>query len=656
VTTIARHGDARVELDAGTALDALKSLELTKGQIVAAAVNGEEWDLDRALPDGEVEIGAIAADSEQGRAILRHSVSHLMAQAVADLFPTAKWAIGPPVENGFYYDFDVERPFTPEDLEAIEARMGELMKERQTFVRQELTADEARERFADQPYKLEVIESLDSSEVDTEADGDVTFTVYRNCLPQGDQPCATERWADLCKGPHIPSSDRVPAFKLLRTAGAYWRGREDRPMLQRIYGTAWESRKRLDEHLQQLEEAAKRDHRKLGRELELLLFPEELGPGMVIFLPRGATVRKQMEDWSRAEHLRRGYQLVYTPHLANEHMWEVSGHLENYGELMYDAMEHEHARYRLKPMNCPMHILAYQSKTRSYRDLPLRIGELGTVYRFERSGVVNGMLRARGFTQDDAHIFARPDQMVEEVAGVLEFIGDVFETFGFGEPSRVALSTRPEKSIGDPDDWTYAEKSLAEAIESLGWAYEIDAGEGAFYGPKIDVHARDAIGREWQLSTCQFDFNLPARFDLTYIGEDGDKHRTYMVHRALFGSVERFFAVMLESTGGAFPTWLAPTQVVVVPVSDDHDDYARQVAAQLAADGARVEVDPATETLGNRIRKAQTTKVPYALIVGGDEADAGTVSIRPYAGDQRRDVPLADFLAELADEIATRRA
>ncbi|MDX1510586.1 MAG: threonine--tRNA ligase, partial [Nitriliruptorales bacterium] len=375
MTTIARNGEASVELDAGTALDALKSLELTKGQIVAATVNGEEWDLDRPLPDGDVEIAPIAADTEQGRAILRHSVAHLMAQAVTDLFPGAKWAIGPPVENGFYYDFDVERPFTAEDLEAIEARMSELMAEGQTFVREELTADEARARFADQPYKIEVIDSLDSSEVDTGDDGDVTFTVYRNCVGDDEDVCVTERWADLCKGPHIPSSNRVPAFKLLRTAGAYWRGREDRPMLQRIYGTAWESKKRLNEHLEQLEEAAKRDHRKLGRELELLHFPDELGPGMVIFLPKGAVVRKQMEDWSRAEHLRRGYEMVYTPHLADERMWVTSGHLENFGELMYDAMEHEHARYRLKPMNCPLHILAYRSKTRSYRDLPLRIGE-----------------------------------------------------------------------------------------------------------------------------------------------------------------------------------------------------------------------------------------------------------------------------------------
>jgi threonyl-tRNA synthetase len=656
VSTIARNGEASVELDAGTALDALKALELTRGQVVAATVNNEEWDLDRPLPDGEVIIAPIPADSEKGRAILRHSVAHLMAQAVTDLFPGAKWAIGPPVESGFYYDFDVERPFTAEDLEAIEARMAELMKERQTFVREELTADEARARFADQPYKIEVIDSIDSSEVDTTEGGDVTFTVYRNCIPEGDQPCATERWADLCKGPHIPSSDRVPAFKLLRTAGAYWRGREDRPMLQRIYGTAWESKKKLTEHLEQLEEAARRDHRRLGRELELLHFTEELGPGMAIFLPKGAIVRKQMEDWSRSEHERRGYQLVFTPHLADERMWVTSGHLENYGELMYDAMEHEHARYRLKPMNCPMHILAYQSRLRSYRELPLRIAELGTVHRFERSGVVNGLLRARGFTQDDAHIFARADQMVDEVADVLEFIGDVFDTFGFGKPSRVALSTRPEKAIGAAEDWAYAEKSLAEAIEKVGWDYEIDEGEGAFYGPKIDVHARDAIGREWQLSTCQFDFNLPERFDLTYVGEDGNKHRTYMIHRALYGSVERFFAVMLESTGGAFPTWLAPVQVAVVPVADDHADYAREVAGALAAEGVRVEIEAPTETLGNRIRKVQTSKVPYALVVGGDEAEAGTVAIRPYDGDQRKDVPLSDFVAEVVGEIAARRA
>ena len=654
----ARAGDEQQELPAGTtAIQALKQLDGIRGQIVAASVNGQEWDLDRALPAGEVELEPINADTEQGRAILRHSVAHLMAQAVTDLFPDAKWAIGPPVDNGFYYDFDVATPFTAEDLERIEARMHELMKERQRFVREEVSADEARSLFADQPYKLEVIDKLDTSEVDAAAeDGELTFTVYRNCVGEGEAgECATERWADLCKGPHIPSSDRVPAFKLLRTAGAYWRGREDRPMLQRIYGTAWESRKALETHLAQVEEARKRDHRKLGPELELVHFPDELGPGLAIFLPKGAIVRKLMEDWSREEHLRRGYDLVYTPHLADERMWEVSGHLENYGDLMYDGMEHEHSRYRLRPMNCPMHILAYRSKTRSYRDLPVRTGELGTVYRFERSGVVNGMLRARGFTQDDAHIFARPDQVVDEIADVLDFIATVFATFGFGEPSRVALSTRPEKSIGEPEDWAYAEKALAEAIEKVGWDYEVDEGEGAFYGPKIDVHAKDAIGREWQLSTCQFDFNLPARFDLSYVGEDGAKHRPFMIHRALFGSVERFFAVMLESCNGAFPLWLAPVQAVVVPVASEFDGYADQVRAALVDRGVRVEVDDSDDTLGNKIRKAQTTKTPYTLVVGGSEAEASTVAVRPYQGDQRKDVPLDDFVSEVVAQIADKR-
>ena len=661
-----------VEVETGTtALQALKAAEAIRGQIVAATVDGEEWDLDRALPEVDaVDLDAVYADTEQGRAILRHSVAHLMAQAVTDLYPDAKWAIGPPVENGFYYDFDVASPFTPEDLERIEARMRELMKERQTFEREELTKDEALELFADQPYKREVIERVASGEIgadDTQdaaeaADGeDPTFTVYRNCRTTDDG--AEEAWVDLCRGPHIPSSERVPAFKLLRTAGAYWRGREDQPMLQRIYGTAWESKKALEAHLTMLEEAAKRDHRKLGRELELTHFPSELGPGLGLFLPRGGTVRKLMEDWIRDETIARGYEAIYTPHIAKEDLWQISGHLENYAELMYPGMSVDTdddgeggSTYRLKPMNCPFHILAYQSRTRSYRELPLRLGELGTVYRYEKSGVVNGQLRARGFTQDDSHIFCREDQVVEEVAACVTFAIDVIRTFGLGEPSRIAISTRPEaKSVGTDEGWATAEKALIDAVSGLGLDYEIDPGEGAFYGPKIDIHARDAIGREWQLSTVQIDFNLPERFDVTYVGSDGEEHRPYMVHRALFGSIERFFAVLLESTNGAFPVWLAPTQANVVPVAGEFDDYAHEVRAALVAEGLRVDVDDSDDTLGNKIRKSTTSKTPYTLIVGGDEQSARTVAIRPYDGKQRKDVPLADFVAELASEVAEQR-
>jgi threonyl-tRNA synthetase len=670
-TTTVRHGDASVDLAPGaTAIEALKALEAIRGQIVAARVTvGDHapvaWDLDRPLPDvdGPIDLDTIAADSDEGRAILRHSTAHLMAQAVTDLFPGAKWAIGPPIEDGFYYDFDVARPFTPEDLEAIEARMHELAKERQRFVREVVAREDALEEFADQPYKRQIIELVGDgtivSSVDVGGDGGgletpdgPTFTVYRNVRADGEVA-----WSDLCRGPHVPSVDRIPAFKLLRSAGAYWRGREDQPMLQRIYGTAWESRKALQSHLEMVEEAKKRDHRKLGRELELLHHPDELGPGLSIFLPHGALVRKQMEDWIRDETIARGYQPVYTPHIAKEDLWRISGHLENYAELMYPGMEVENAAYRLKPMNCPFHILAFTSRTRSYRELPVRISELGTVYRYERSGVVNGMLRARGFTQDDSHIFCRDDQVVDEVAACVEFARDLYRTFGLGEPSRVAVSTRPEKSIAGHDDkWAAAEQALIDAVKKTGLEYVIDEGEGAFYGPKIDIHARDAIGREWQLTTVQVDFNLPERFDITYVGEDGAKHRPYMVHRALFGSIERFFAVMVESFNGAFPTWLAPVQVKVVPVAADFLGYADDVAAVLRAHGLRVEVDASDATLGNKIRAAQTSKTPYTLVVGANEAEARTVAVRPYHGDQRKDVPLDAFVAEVAAEVAERRA
>ncbi len=676
-TITVHHGDAEVQLHAGTtALQALKALEAIRGAVVAAEVTTtdgarSEWDLDRPVPDGAA-LTPIYADTDQGRAILRHSTAHLMAQAVTDLFPNAKWAIGPPIEDGFYYDFDVAAPFTPDDLERIEARMHELARERQRYVREEVPKEAARQEFADQPYKVEIIDLVDDgtilSAVDTAApdapDGDTggdpaaepTFTVYRNVrdLDDGSTEVA---WSDLCRGPHVPSTERIPAFKLLRSAGAYWRGREDQPMLQRIYGTAWESKKALQAHLDLIEEAKKRDHRKLGRDLELTHHPDELGPGLSIFLPNGALVRKQMEDWIRDETLARGYQPVYTPHIAKEDLWRISGHLENYAELMYPGMELDDAgaAYRLKPMNCPFHILAFTSRTRSYRELPLRISELGTVYRYERSGVVNGMLRARGFTQDDSHIFCRADQVVDEVVGCIEFARDLYAAFGLGEPSRVAVSTRPDaKSIGTDEQWDYAEQALMAAAERSGYDYQIDAGEGAFYGPKIDIHARDAIGREWQLTTIQVDFNLPERFDITYVGDDGERHRPFMVHRALFGSIERFFAVMVESFNGAFPTWLAPEQVRVLPVADEFDGYATEVAQRLRAAGVRVHVDLADATLGNRIREAQTSKVPYTLVVGGSEAEARTVAVRPYQGDQRKDVDLDVFVAEVAAEIATK--
>ena len=658
---VVRLGDAEVELGpAATVREALGRLGSMRADVLAAAVrpdgagDPQQWDLDRPLGDAGaagLELAPIRAATPEGRDILRHSTAHVMAQAVTDLFPDAKWAIGPPVEDGFYYDFDVARPFTPEDLAAIEARMRELLAAKQRFVRAEVTRDEALALFADQPYKREIVERVEPSEVDLAAGRDEpTFTVYRNVDPDG-----SEAWVDLCRGPHLGSTDRIPAFRLMRTAGAYWRGREDQPMLQRIYGTAWESEEALEAHLTMLEEARARDHRRLGRDLELLHLPEELGPGLAIFLPRGAHVRRAMEDWIREETLARGYQPVYTPHIAKEDLWRISGHLQNYAELMFPAMEVEHATYRLKPMNCPFHILAFQARTRSYRELPLRISELGTVYRFERSGVVNGLLRARGFTQDDSHIFCTSEQVVDEVMGCITFARDLYRAFGLGDPSRVAVSTRPPDSLGTDAQWEVAERALMEAATRSGFDVEVDEGEGAFYGPKIDIHARDAIGREWQLTTIQVDFNLPERFDVAYVGEDGARHRPFMVHRALFGSIERFFAVLLESTNGAFPLWLAPEQVRVLPVAEDFVGYADEVAAACAAAGLRAEVDAADDTLGARIRRAQTEKVPVTLVVGGDEAAARTVAVRPYRGEQRRGVPLDALVAELVTEAAAGR-
>jgi threonyl-tRNA synthetase len=647
---------ARAEVAPGTtAGQALEALGLRKGQVLVAKVDGALRDLEWPLADGG-ELVAVTADSDEGREVIRHSVAHVMAQAVTDLFPGAKFAIGPPIEHGFYYDFDVEQPFTPEDLEKIETRMHEIIRENQAFRRRELSRDEALELFAEQPYKREIIERAtsgqgvsadESADVDPDAVG--TVSVYENVRPDGSV------WPDLCRGPHLPTTKWVPAFALQRVAGAYWRGDESKPMLQRIYGTAWESKKALKAHLKVLEEARKRDHRKLGRELGLLHFPEEIGPGMSIFLPKGAIVRKEMEDWIRAETLRRGYQPVYTPHVAREELWHTSGHLQNYAELMFPGMEVDSATYRLKPMNCPFHIMAFTSQTRSYRELPLRISELGTVYRYERSGVVNGLLRARGFTQDDSHIFCTAEQVVDEVAGCIAFARDVFRAFGLGEPSRVAVSTRPaDKSIGTDEQWEHAEAALKEAAASSGLAYSIDEGEGAFYGPKIDVHGRDAIGREWQLSTIQVDFNNPELFDITYAGEDGGTHRPFMIHRALFGSVERFFAVLLESTAGAFPTWLAPVQAVVVPIADRHHGYGHSVVEALRSRGLRAELDASDDTMGAKIRKHQVAKVPYQLIVGDDEADAGTVSVRPRTGDQRKGVELATFVEELDREVVDR--
>jgi threonyl-tRNA synthetase len=565
-----------------------------------------------------------------------------MAQAVCDLFPGAKYAIGPPVEDGFYYDFELPggAHFSEDDLARIEARMREIVKEDQPFVREELSVQEGLSRFADQPFKVEIIEGVDSSEG---AVGAVVST-YRN-----------DGWVDLCRGPHVPSTARLGAFKLMRVAGAYWRGDERRPMLQRIYGTAWESPQALAEHLHRLEEAERRDHRRLGTELDLFSFPEELGAGLAVWHPNGAMVRRVMEEYSRAEHEAGGYQLVYSPHLARSTLWETSGHLDFYADAMYPPMELEGARYYPKPMNCPFHILVYRSSLRSYRELPLRLFEFGTVYRFERSGVLHGLLRTRGFTQDDSHIFATREQIVPELTSLIEFVLRLLRTFGF-ESFTAEVSTRPaEKSVGSDDDWALATDALFQAIEASGLDYRVAEGEGAFYGPKIDIHVRDAIGRPWQLSTLQVDFQHPQRFDLTYVGADNARHRPIMIHRALFGSVERFFGILVEHYAGAFPAWLAPVQVRVLGVKDAHDAYVAEVAGRLRAAGFRADSVSADDTVGARIRRAKLEKLPYVLVVGDTDVAAGTVGVNPRGGDVERGVPVERFVERLAAEVAERR-
>jgi len=607
---------------------------------VAARIDGAEVDLGVALPDS-AQVAIVTVDSDEGRAVLRHSTSHVLAQAVCDLFPGARYAIGPPVTDGFYYDFELpgDARFTDDDLGRIEARMREIVAADQAFVREELTVPQGLDQFADQPYKVEIIEGVDSAE----GAGGAVVSTYRN-----------DTWVDLCRGPHVASTSRLGAFKLMRVAGAYWRGDESRPMLQRIYGTAWESPKMLAEHLHRLEEAERRDHRRLGPELDLFSFPEELGAGLAVWHPNGAMVRRIMEEFSRVEHETSGYQLVYSPHLARSTLWETSGHLGFYADAMYPPMELEGARYYPKPMNCPFHLLVYRSALRSYRELPLRLFELGTVYRFERSGVLHGLLRTRGFTQDDSHIFCTPEQIVPELTSLLEFVVRMLRTFGF-ESFTAEISTRPvDKSVGSDDDWTRATEALFEAIRASGLEFRVAEGEGAFYGPKIDIHVRDAIGRPWQLSTLQVDFQMGRLFGLDYVGADNARHQPIMIHRALFGSVERFFGILVEHYAGAFPVWLAPVQVRVLGVKADHDAYVAEVAAKLRAAGFRVDSVEANEPLGGRIRRAKLEKLPYVVVVGDSDVGAGTIGVNPRGGDVERDVAVDSFVARLAAEVAAR--
>ena len=567
------------------------------------------------------------------RHAMRHSAAHVMADAVLKLFPEAKMGIGPPTQDGFYYDFDVSRPFTPEDLESIEGLMRAAMAGSFPFEREELSRTEARDLFADQPYKLELIEGLDDS---------AAISIYRH-----------NGFVDLCQGPHVGSTAEIPAMKLLSVAGAYWRGDEKRPMLQRIYGTAFESQDELDEHLARLEEAERRDHRTLGRQLGLYTIHDEIGPGLVVWHPKGGRVRSLIEDYWKDIHYRRNYDVVYSPHIGRSTLWQTSGHLDFYREGMFSAVEVDEQEYYLKPMNCPFHITIYRSALRSYRELPLRFAELGTVYRYERSGVLHGLMRVRGFTQDDAHIFCRPEQVEDEVGGVLELTFELMEAFGFSDYS-IALSTRPEKYVGDPEMWEHATNSLRGALEARSLPFTVDDGGGAFYGPKIDINITDALGRAWQCTTVQFDFNLPERFDLTYQDDQGGRSRPYMVHRAILGSMERFLGVLIEHYGGAFPVWLAPVQATVIPIADRHAEYAESVLAQLSGAGFRAEVDSRNERMNQKIRTAQLQKVPYMLVVGDREAEAGAVAVRTRDAGDLGAMPLAEFTELLGGQTNSR--
>jgi threonyl-tRNA synthetase len=644
-------GSERTLPEGATAADLATGIgkRLAKDALLAV-VDGDERDLRAPLPEGAtVEI--VTATSPRGLHTIRHSTAHVLAQAVLELWPGATFAIGPAIEDGFYYDFELPggQTFTDDDLERIEAKMREIVAADQPFERSECSPDEALALMAAHPYKREIIERVSGAGVDAElanevrADGAISF--YRN----------SAGFVDMCVGPHVPSTGRLGHFKLMKVAGAYWRGDEKRPMLQRIYGTAWGTRADLDAHLHRLEEAAKRDHRRLATELDLLSFPSELGGGLAVWHPKGALVRKLMEDYSRERHQHGGYDFVYTPHLANARLFQTSGHLDFYADGMYPPMEMDNGEYFMKPMNCPMHVLVYRSQQRSYRELPLRLFELGTVYRYERAGVLHGLLRIRGFTQDDSHIFCTREQIQDELASLLAFVLDVLRAFGFSD-FQAKLSTKPaEKFVGADDLWELATEALREALGRAGLEYSVDEGGGAFYGPKIDVDVKDAIGRSWQLSTLQADFNLPERFGLEYVGPDGERHRPVMIHRALFGSVERFFGVLVEHFAGAFPAWLAPVQVLVLPVAHEHRGYADDLVGRLVAEGFRAETIGADDPLGKRIRNAKTQKVPYVLVVGNDDVAHGTIGLNPRGGEVQRDVPVEDFVARLSAEVAERR-
>jgi threonyl-tRNA synthetase len=605
---------------------------------IAAKVNGELFDLTRSLEtDSNLEI--LTTRNPEALTVYRHSTAHLLAAAVLELFPDTRLGVGPATDTGFFYDFQRDQAFTPEDLEAIEARMWDLQKRDLAYERKLTPKGEGLKKYAEMGEQLKC-ELIDEKASDV-------FTEYT----------LGDKFIDFCRGPHVPSTARIKAFKLLSIAGAYWKGDEKSAQMQRIYGTAFFSKKELDAYLAQIEEAKKRDHRKLGQELDLFSIQELAGPGLIFFHPKGGTVRRILEDWMRDEYVKRGYSLVYTPHVARSDLWKTSGHYNFYGENMFKRMELDDAEYQLKPMNCPFHILIYQNKLHSYRDLPVRLGELGTVYRYERSGVMHGLLRVRGFTQDDAHIFCTPGQIEDEVVSCLEFAQDVLRTFGF-DHYEAELSTwdggSSGKYDGTPDQWELAENALRNATGRLGMKVKVMPDEAAFYGPKIDVKLVDAIGRLWQLSTVQFDFTLPRRFGLEYIAEDGKAHQPLMVHRALYGSVERFFGILVEHYAGAFPVWLAPIQATVLPITDRQFEYAQTVAARLRDSGIRVTVDDRKEKVNLKIREAQLQKIPYMLVVGDRESAAGTVAVRNRKHGDQGSVPLEEFLAKVGEQISSR--
>lgn len=575
----------------------------------------------------------VVAEKQNRLDIMRHSTAHIMAEAVQSLFPGTKFGIGPTIEDGFYYDFDLPRPPTPQDLPVIEAKMEEIIAADAPFVRTEMDKTEARKLFAGQPYKLELIEEIPEDKV----------TIYKSGT-----------FTDLCRGPHLKSTGEAKAFKLVSIAGAYWRGDERRPMLQRIYGVAFETQDELDKHLAKVAEAARRDHRKLGKELDLFSLQEEAGPGLVLWHPKGAMVRRLIEDFWKTEHLKRGYELVYSPHIARLDLWKTSGHWEMYRESLYSPMDVEGQDYIVKPMNCPFHILMYKSRMRSYRDLPMRWAELGTVYRYERSGVLHGLARVRGFTQDDAHIFCRPDQLEDEIIGVQKLARFMMQSFGFSE-YEVFLSTRPEKYAGTLEIWEQATDSLKKALDRLELPYQIDPGEGVFYGPKIDISLKDALGRSWQGPTTQVDFNLPQRFGVTYIGEDSQEHQAVMVHRTVLGSMERFFACLVEHYGGAFPLWLAPVQVTIIPIADRHLDYANELAGKMREQEWRVDVDARSERMNLKIREAQLQKIPCMLIVGDKEVESKTTSLRWRSGEEVKAQTLENVNALLKSALESRK-